>query len=130
MRSLSNDYKMCQLIRLEPDLEDTPFVVMQEAYDPEDPKMRETLFWLQRDGTWVDDLVRGSLTLEQKLEAVFESATEAMTRLSSMPIKPEIMRIELTAQVLLARIEALKGREAQDVAREFAHIFRESRRVQ
>lgn len=129
MRALSNDYKLCQLVRLEPDVEDTPFVVMQEAYDPEDPKMRATLFWLQRDGTWVDDLARSSLTLEQKLEAVFESATEAMTRLSSLPPKPEIMRVELTGEVLLERIEALSGQNAQDVAREFAQIFRESRRM-
>ena len=53
MRALTNDYKDCRLIKLDPDDPTSPYAVMQEGYYSADTTCRMRMFYLQRDGQWM-----------------------------------------------------------------------------
>src|SRR5260370_28288106 len=56
MRALTNDYKDCKIIKIDPADPTSPYGVMQEGYDPNDPTYRTRMFYLQRDGQWIDEI--------------------------------------------------------------------------
>src|SRR4029450_5915409 len=53
MRALTNDHKDCRLIKLDPADPTSPYAVMQEGYDSNDPRYRMRMFYLQRDAQWI-----------------------------------------------------------------------------
>jgi len=60
MRALTNDHKDCKLIKVDPDDPTSPYGVMQEGYDSNDPRYRMRMFYLQRDGQWIDEIARSA----------------------------------------------------------------------
>src|SRR6185295_6047138 len=77
-RPLTNDYRDCRLIKLDAADPNSPLVVMQEGYVPNDPKSRMQMFYLQRDGFWIDEIARSTRPDSEAGDVVFESSTEAM----------------------------------------------------
>ena len=59
-RALTNDYRDCKLIKLDSNDPASPLVVMQEGYAPGDSKCRMRMFYLQRDGFWIDEIARST----------------------------------------------------------------------
>ena len=62
-RALTNDYNACKLIMLEANDPTSPLVVTQEGYAPSDPNFRKRVFYLQRDGMWIDEIAYSTLPL-------------------------------------------------------------------
>ena len=60
-RALTNDYNACKLIMLEANDPTSPLVVTQEVYAPSDPNFRKRVFYLQRDGMWIDEIAHSTL---------------------------------------------------------------------
>jgi len=92
-RLLTNDYRDCKLVKLDPDDPKTPFVVMQEGYAPGDPTGRMRLFYLQRDGFWIDEIARSTRPDAEIEDVVFETSGEAIRLLSSLLGKPLIREL-------------------------------------
>jgi hypothetical protein len=66
-RALTNDYNDCKLIKLDSNDPKSPLVVMQEGYAPSDATCRMRMFYLQRDGFWIDEIARSTLPDSEKL---------------------------------------------------------------
>lgn len=125
MRQLTNNYRDCTLINIEPSTPGGPYVVVQEAFDPEDPQMRNALFMLQHDGTWIEEIARTELPDEERFEVVFETLNDVMQAFQAMPDKPSVERIPVTAEAIeayLANLRASGGTEA--VMRGFLNRYR------
>lgn len=115
MSQLTNNYRDCTLIKVEPQNPGGPYVVVQEAFDPEDPQMRSALFLLQHDGTWIEEIARTELPDEERFEVVFETLDEVMKAFEAMPDKVTIERLPVTAEAIenyLANARAAGGTEA------------------
>src|SRR5687768_5635318 len=96
-RLLTNDYRDCQLIKLDASDPKSPFVVMQEGYDSGDPNSRMRMFYLQHDGMWIDEIARSTLPDSEAGEIVFETAAAALQTLASLHGKPLIREVRVTA---------------------------------
>ena len=70
-----------------------PYVVMQEGYDPEDPKVTPDEFVLGRSGKWLSlgHFYRLSVP-ERRAEFVFGTAAEVMQMMGSLPPKVQVLR--------------------------------------
>jgi hypothetical protein len=71
-RALTNDYNACKLIMLEANDPTSPLVVTQEGYAPSDPNFRKRVFYLQRDGMWIDEIAYSTLPHTEAGDIVFE----------------------------------------------------------
>lgn len=128
LRALTNNYNDCSLIRLDPDLPSSPFFVMQTGYDSADPTFRMRVFYLQRDGLWIDEIARSTRPDSEAGDVVFETAGEAVKVLSALAGKPVIREVPVTAediQVYLARVNS--GVSAQELLRGFLVRYRASK---
>jgi len=126
-RALTNDFKDCKLIKLDADDPKTPLIVMQEGYAPSDPNCRMRLFYLQRDGMWIDEIARSTRPDSEAGDVVFDTSTEAMKALSGLFGKPLIRELPVTeadAQAYLARV---RGSSAEELLRQFLARYRASR---
>lgn len=130
MKALTNNYNQCRLIRLDENATNSPFAVLQEGYDAKDPTMRMSFYWLQRDGTWVEDIARTALPEGQKFDSVFENVTDAMNLLASLSGEPQIERIPLTAEVIEQHIATLKNSSIEALMRQFLASYRAHRSAQ
>ena len=70
-----------------------PYVVMQQGYDPEDPKVIADEFVLGRSGKWLSlsHFYRMPVP-ERRAEFVFGTAAEIMQMMSNLPSKVQIIR--------------------------------------
>jgi hypothetical protein len=70
-----------------------PYVVTQEGYDPEDPKVIPNEFVLGRSGKWLSlpDFYRMPES-ERRAGFVFGTAAEVMKLMSDLPSKVEVLR--------------------------------------
>jgi len=127
MKALTNNYNHCRLVRLDENAPDSPFAVLQEGYDPQDPTMRMAFFWLQQNGTWVEDIARTALPTERKFDAVFENVTDVMNLLASLSGDPAIERFPLTAEMIEQRIAMLKSASIEALMRQFLASYRAQR---
>jgi len=105
-RPLTNDYRDCQLIKLDASDAKSPLVVMQEGYVSNDPHSRMRMFYLQRDGMWIDEVARSTLPESETRDIVFDTTGEALQTLSSLYGKPLIRELPVTE----ADIQAYKAR--------------------
>jgi hypothetical protein len=123
-RVLTNDYKACQLIKLDPKDPASPLVVMQEGYSPSDPQCRMRMFYLQRDGFWIDEIARSTRPENEVGDIVFDTSGEAMKVLSGLVGTPMIRQLPVTE----ADIQAYKARassgSAEDLFRQFLARYR------
>jgi hypothetical protein len=118
-RALTNDYKDCKLIKLDSNDPTSPLVVMQEAYAPGDPNSRMRMFYLQRDGYWIDEIARSTRPESESGEIVFETSTEAIQMLSGLRGTPLIRQLPVTE----ADIQAYKARASSGSAEELFRQF-------
>jgi hypothetical protein len=123
-RALTNDYKDCQLIKLDAKDPASPLIVAQEGYAPGDPAARMRLFYLQHDGFWIDEIARSTRPDSEAGDVVFESTSEAVKALSGLFGKPLIRALAVTD----ADVQAYKSRvgsgSPEDLLRQFLARYR------
>lgn len=126
-RVLTNDYKDCKLVRLDANDPASPLVVTQEGYAPNDGSFRMRLFYLQRDGLWIDEVARSTRPESEVGDIVFDTPADVVKALSGLFGKPLIREIAVTD----ADIEAYKARassgSAEVLFRQFLTRYRASR---
>jgi hypothetical protein len=96
-----------------------PYVVTQEGYDPEDPKVIADEFVLGRSGKWLSiGLFYRMSVPERRSEFIFGTAAEVMEMMGKLPSKAVIIRpggVSETAPVgaepdeMAAALQAGKG---------------------
>lgn len=128
MRTLTNDYTDCTLIRVEPDNPNSPFVVAQIGADPVDPTYRQALFFLQTDGTWIEEAAQASRPQEERFRIVFDTLADVMSVLGELTGAPEVERMELAAADIQIYIQRLKTSTIEQVVHTFLASYRASKR--
>jgi hypothetical protein len=70
-----------------------PYVVLQEGYDPEDPKVIADEFVLGRSGKWLSLSYFYQMPIpDRRAEFVFGTAAEVMQMMSNLPSKVAMLR--------------------------------------
>jgi hypothetical protein len=70
-----------------------PYVVLQEGYDPEDPKVLADEFVLGRSGKWLSLGLFYRLPVpERRAEFIFGTVSEVMQLMSNLPSKVQLVR--------------------------------------
>ena len=123
-RALTNDYNACKLIMLEANDPTSPLVVTQEGYAPSDPNFRKRVFYLQRDGMWIDEIAHSTLPHTEAGDIVFETSAEAIEALSTLFGKPLIRDLPVTEADARAFIALVKSGSPEDVLRQFLARYR------
>ena len=127
-RALTNDSRDCKLIKLDADSPKSPCVIMQEGYDPKDPRCSMRMFYLQHNGFWIDEIARGTLPDRDAGDVVFESVPEAMQALAKLFGKPLVRALPVTeaqTEAHLARMKSLGS--PKDALRDFLARYRAAR---
>ncbi len=104
LHSITNDFAIVRLASLAtwkgaaefPDKDrGGPYVVIQEAYDPEDPKLTADEFVLGRSGKWLSIGFFYRMPVpERRAEFVFSTAAEVMEMMGKLGPKAQILRPE------------------------------------
>jgi len=125
MHQLTNDYRDCELINLEPETPGGPYAVVQEAFDSHDPNMRTAVFYLQQDGCWIEEIAHSILPEERKFDMVFETLADVMETLEGLTEPPEVERITVTPEQIEAFLARLRAAgDAHTFIRSFLHRYR------
>ena len=125
MRALTNDHRDCRLIKLDPDDPTSPYAVMQEGYDSNDPRYRMRMFYLQRDGQWIDEIARSARPDSEAGDVLFETSAEAFKVLGNLTGKPVVRDLpvsEADVKNYLARVGS--GSSPQELLRQFLARYR------
>jgi hypothetical protein len=111
---LSNQYSDCEVLDLDPsEAKRGPFVAMQRAIDPNDPRQQENLYFLRRDGTWVECATHMSTPEKERVSIVFDALPDIIKLLAELPPQAKSVRVQaldparLTA--MLQQVEAEGG---------------------
>jgi hypothetical protein len=113
-RLLTNDYRDCKLVKLDDADPKSPLVVMQEGYASSDVTCRMRMFYLQRDGFWIDEIARSTLPDSEAGDIVFETPGEALELLSQLHGRAMIRELPVTpADVQAYAARAQSGASAQ-----------------
>jgi len=123
-RVLTNDYKDCKLIKLDASDPKTPLVVAQEGYAPSDPNCRMRLFYLQRDGLWIDEIARSTRPDSEAGDVVFETSAEALQVLSGLFGKPFVRNLPVTEADAQAYMARMQGGSPEEMLRQFLARYR------
>lgn len=123
-RALTNDYQDCRLVMLDSRDSHSPLVVMQEGYDPADPTCRMRLFYLQRDGVWIDEIARSSRPDSEAGDIVFETSGEAVQVLSQLFGRPQVRDLPVTEADIQTYMARAKGGNADELFRQFLARYR------
>lgn len=130
MSALANRYEACHLYNIDPQLgAEGPFIITQEAYDPEDELMIDTVFLLRRDGTWIDEMAMALISEEERFLIFYDSSREAAEALEGLVGAPRIERHTLSVADLQARIALLQGGGYISLRVELAERYREWKRT-
>ncbi|MEA3210867.1 MAG: hypothetical protein QOE70_3924 [Chthoniobacter sp.] len=125
MRALTNNSSDCKLIKIDPDDPTSPYGVMQEGYDSADPTCRMRMFYLQRDGQWIDEIARSARPDSEAGDVVFETSAEALQVLGTLAGKPIIRDLPVSdadVESYLARVGS--GSSPQELLRHFLARYR------
>ena len=131
MRALTNHHKDCKLIKLDPDDPTSPYAVMQEGYDSADPTCRMRMFYLQRDGQWIDEIARSARPDSEAGDILFETSAEALKALGNLAGKPVIRDLPVSqadVKNYLARVGS--GSSPQELLRQFLARYRAAKAKQ
>jgi hypothetical protein len=123
-RALTNDYKDCKLIKLDANDPKSPLVVAQEGYAPSDPNCRMRMFYLQRDGFWIDEIARSTRPDSEAGDVVFETSAQAMQALSGLLGKPMIRELPVTDADIQAYMTRVRGGSSEELMRQFLARYR------
>jgi hypothetical protein len=127
-RALTNNYQDCKLIKLDSNDPKSPKVVMQEGYAPGDATCRMRMFYLQRDGMWIDEVARSTRPDTEAGDIVFESSSEAIQVLSSLGNKPLIRELAVSEADVQAYMARAKSGTAEELFRQFLARYRANMR--
>ena len=123
-RPLTNDYRDCKLVKLDASDPKSPLFVAQEGYAPGDPNCRMRMFYLQRDGFWIDEIARSTRPDSEAGEVVFETSAEAIQALSSLVGKPMIRQLPVTDADIQAYMTRVRGGSPEELLRQFLARYR------
>jgi hypothetical protein len=123
-RALTNDYNDCRLVQLDSKDPKSPLVVMQEGYVPSDPACRMRMFYLQRDGMWIDEIARSTLPDSDAGQIVFETSAEALRVLSGLVGRPLVRELPVTEADMRAYMTRVRGGSADELFRQFLARYR------
>jgi hypothetical protein len=97
-----------------------PYVVMQEGFDPEDPKVIADEFVLGRSGKWLSVGLFYRMPIpERRAEFIFGTAAEVMDMMRNLPSKVQVVRPGARAEAeaaapetdeMAAALQATKGK--------------------
>ena len=127
-RVLTNDYKDCKLIKLDSNDPKSPMVVMQEGYSPSDATCQMRMYYLQRDGFWIDEIARSTLPDSDAGEIVFETSAEALGALSRLLGKPLVRELPITESDVRTYMSRVKGGSPEELFRQFLARYRAARK--
>jgi hypothetical protein len=101
LRSITNSFQDVRLVSLSswrqaneisPRDRGGPYIVLQEGYDPGDPKLTPDEFVLGRSGKWLPLRVFFRMPVpERRAEFVFGTAAEVMQMMSELPSKAAML---------------------------------------
>jgi hypothetical protein len=123
-RALTNDYNDCKLVMLDSKDPKSPLFIAQEGYAPSDPNCRMRMFYLQRDGFWIDEIARSTRPDSEAGEVVFENSAEALKVLSGLFGKPLIREFPVTEGDVQAYMSRVKGGSPEELLRQFLARYR------
>jgi hypothetical protein len=124
-RALTNHYNDCKLVKLDPEAPASPYVVMQEGYEPSEPPFRMRMFYLQRDGQWIDEVARSTRPDSEAGDIVFETSAEAVQAPGALTGKPVIRDVPVSEEAVKAYLARLgSGGSPQDLLRRFLARYR------
>ena len=127
-RPLNNDYRDCRLIKLDASDPNSPLVVMQEGYVPNDPKSRMQMFYLQRDGFWIEEIARSTRPDSEAGDVVFESSAEALAVLSSLLGPPLVRAVPVAETDIQAYMARVRGGSPEDSV-SYTHLTLPTKRI-
>ncbi len=128
-RYLTNNYKDCQIIKLDRREPQSPVVVAQEGCAPDDPLARTRLFYLQRDGRWINEIAQSTRPDNEAGDIVFESPGDALQLLSGLFGKPVVRDLPVSdadVEAYMAKMKSVKSPE--DAYRDFLARCRAAKR--
>ena len=126
-RALTNSYQDCKLVKLDADDPASPLVVAQEGYAPSDASCRMRMFYLQRDGFWIDEVARSTRPDNEIGDIVFDTPADAIKTLSGLFGKPIIRELPVTEADVQRYMTLARGGRPQDLFRHFLARYRASK---
>jgi hypothetical protein len=123
-RALTNNSQDCKLIKLDPNDPASAYVVIQEGYSPSDPKCQMRLFYLQRDGMWIDEIARSTRPEDEIGDIVFDTSGDAIKALSGLFGKPLIRELPVTEADVQAYISRAQSGTPEALFRQFLARYR------
>jgi hypothetical protein len=126
-RALTNDSKDCKLIKLDANDPTSPYVVIQEGYSPSDAKCQMRMFYLQRDGMWIDEIARSTRPESEIGDIVFDTSADAIQALSGLFGKPLIRELPITEADVQGYISRARGGSPEELFRQFLSRYRASK---
>ncbi len=124
IRALTNNYRDCKLVKLDANEHASPLVVAQEGYAPGDIACRMRMFYLQKDGFWIDEISRSTLPDSEAGGIVFETSAEALQMLSSLVGKPMVRELPVTEEDVRGYMARVKGGSSEELLRQFLARYR------
>ena len=121
MRALTNDYKDCKIIKIDPADPTSPYGIMQEGYDPNDPTYRTRMFYLQRDGQWIDEIARSARPDSEGGDVLFKTSAGALELLGKLRGKPVVRDLPVSKDDVKNYLESFYSlvKNSKDVKRIF-----------
>jgi hypothetical protein len=126
-RALSNDSSDCRLIKLDAQDPKSPLVILQEGYVPGDPTSRMRLFYLQKDGFWIDEITRSKRREDDWGSIVFDTAAEALELLGSLGKSPLVFSAPVSEEDVRAYLARVRNGSPEKMARELLARYREAK---
>ncbi len=126
-RALTNSYQDCKLVKLDADDPASPLVVMQEGYAPSDASCRMRMFYLQRNGMWIDEVARSTRPDTEAGDVVFESSGDAVKVMSTLFGKPMVRELPVTESDVQNYMNNVRGGSSQELLKRFLARYRSSK---
>jgi hypothetical protein len=123
-RALTNNYNDCKLIKLDPNSPNSPLVIMQEGYSPNDPAFRMRMFYLQHDGFWIDEVARSTRPDTEAGDIVFETSADALKVLSGLFGQPLVRELPVSEADVQAYMNRAKSGSPEELLRQFLARYR------
>jgi hypothetical protein len=127
LRNITNSFQDVRLVSLaawrqaaeiSPRDHGGPYVILQEGYDPEDPKLNPDEFLLGRSGRWLSLSFFYQMPVEERrAEYVFGTAGEIMNVMGGLPSKPVFLRPQKKTSDTSAAPEADEMTKAIETAK-------------
>lgn len=110
MSTLQNDFARFTIVNLEPDSPSRgPFIVAQNGSAPGDPRVRNKIHLLARDGTWIDMAVIFTDPASVAGDLLFDTVAEVVGVIEKLAGPVVVRPVAITAEEGLAGIERVEA---------------------